>query len=168
LRGLWLKNSAYAGRRRNNWKTKLLGSEVPASMKRNSESPPISELERQLGSLQRDIRHLQFERELLKKANENREERPRRRCCSPSMMTNSAHSPGSAVNTRKTASTGFANDLATKLRRARAKALPEHLREVVRIGKSARGRNLFDAKGAVGQQSTGETQALLADEFSRC
>ena len=42
-------------------------------MKRKNNSPPapeLAELERQLESLQRDIRHLQLERDLLKKANE--------------------------------------------------------------------------------------------------
>jgi transposase-like protein len=56
-----------------NWKNQLLGPEVPASMKRNNNPPPapeLAELERQLESLQRDIRHLQLERDLLKKANE--------------------------------------------------------------------------------------------------
>jgi len=56
-----------------NWKNQLLGPEAPASMKRNNNSPPapdLAELERQLESLQRDIRHLQLERDLLKKANE--------------------------------------------------------------------------------------------------
>jgi putative transposase len=55
-----------------NWKNQLLGREAPASMKHNK-SPPLperAELERQLESLQRDIRQLQLERDLLKKANE--------------------------------------------------------------------------------------------------
>ena len=53
-----------------NWKNQLLGPEAPASMKNNSNTPPASELERQLESLQREIRHLQLERDLLKKAHE--------------------------------------------------------------------------------------------------
>jgi putative transposase len=56
-----------------NWKNQLLGPEAAASMKRKNNSPPVpelAELERQLESLQRDIRHLQLERDLLKKANE--------------------------------------------------------------------------------------------------
>lgn len=56
-----------------NWKNQLLGPEASASVKRNNNSSPIpdlAELERQLESLQRDIRHLQLERDLLKKANE--------------------------------------------------------------------------------------------------
>ena len=56
-----------------NWKNQLLGREVPASMKRNNNSPIAperAELERQLESLQRHIRHLQLERDLLNKANE--------------------------------------------------------------------------------------------------
>jgi putative transposase len=56
-----------------NWKNQLLGHEAPASMKHSNNSPPVperAELERQLESLQRDIRQLQLERDLLKKANE--------------------------------------------------------------------------------------------------
>ena len=56
-----------------NWKNQLLGREAPASMKCHNNSPPVperEELERQLQSLQRDIRQLQLERDLMKKANE--------------------------------------------------------------------------------------------------
>ena len=56
-----------------NWKNRLLGCEVPATMRRPNDSPPEperAELERQLESLRRDIRHLQLEHDLLKKANE--------------------------------------------------------------------------------------------------
>src|SRR5690606_15340088 len=56
-----------------NWKNQLLGHEAPPTMKRNNSSPAAperEELERQLDSLQRDIRQLQIERDLLKKANE--------------------------------------------------------------------------------------------------
>ena len=56
-----------------NWKNQLLGREAPASMKHSNNSPPAperAELERQLEALQRDIRQLQLERDLLKKANE--------------------------------------------------------------------------------------------------
>jgi len=56
-----------------NWKNLLLGREAPASMKRHSEpapKPERAELERELESLRRDIRQLQLERDLLKKANE--------------------------------------------------------------------------------------------------
>jgi len=56
-----------------NWKNRLLGREVPTAMKRISDSPPPperAELERQVESLRRDIRHLQLEHDLLKKANE--------------------------------------------------------------------------------------------------
>ncbi len=56
-----------------NWKNQLLGREAPSSMKHSNKSPPVperAELERQLESLQRDIRQLQLERDLLKKANE--------------------------------------------------------------------------------------------------
>lgn len=56
-----------------NWKDQLLGPEAPASMKRREEpslSPPREELERQLESLRRDVRRLQLEQEILKRANE--------------------------------------------------------------------------------------------------
>jgi transposase InsO family protein/transposase-like protein len=58
-----------------NWKNQLAGPEVPASMKRQKELTPESqpkraELERQVESLRRDIRRLQLEHDLLKKANE--------------------------------------------------------------------------------------------------
>lgn len=56
-----------------NWKNKLLGREVPASMKRHNDSPQAperGELERQVESLRRDIRQLQLEHDILKKANE--------------------------------------------------------------------------------------------------
>jgi putative transposase len=51
-----------------NWKNQLLGREAPATMKHQTDSPPA--LERQVESLQRDIRKLQLERDILKKANE--------------------------------------------------------------------------------------------------
>ncbi len=56
-----------------NWKNQLLGHEASASMKRQQESPPgleRVELEQQLEALRRDIRRLQLEQDLLKKANE--------------------------------------------------------------------------------------------------
>ncbi|AKM33218.1 transposase (plasmid) [Pandoraea faecigallinarum] len=56
-----------------NWKNKLLGREAPASMKRDKNSTPVleqAELERQVESLRRDIRQLQLEHDILKKANE--------------------------------------------------------------------------------------------------
>jgi transposase-like protein len=56
-----------------NWKNQLLGREAPASMKRDKGSPAETdrnELERQVEALRRDIRNLQLERDLLKKANE--------------------------------------------------------------------------------------------------
>lgn len=56
-----------------NWKNQLLGREAPASMKRQNESPPVpdpTELKQQVESLQKDIRRLQLEHDLLKKANE--------------------------------------------------------------------------------------------------
>jgi putative transposase len=55
------------------WKNQLLGREAPASMKHYKDSPPEperAELEQQLKSLRRDIRQLQLEHDLLKKANE--------------------------------------------------------------------------------------------------
>jgi len=56
-----------------NWKNQLLDREVPAPMKRNKHPPAgtdRTELERQVESLRRDIRNLQLEHDLLKKANE--------------------------------------------------------------------------------------------------
>jgi len=56
-----------------NWKTQLLGHDAPASMKHQQDPAPNSErseLEQQLASLRRDIRRLQLEQDLLKKANE--------------------------------------------------------------------------------------------------
>lgn len=55
------------------WKNQLLGPEAPASMKPHNDSPPDperTELERQVESLRRDIRQLQPEHDILKKANE--------------------------------------------------------------------------------------------------
>lgn len=57
----------------HNWKNQLLGREVPASMRRPKK--PASnlehaELEQQVESLRRDIRKLELERDILKKANE--------------------------------------------------------------------------------------------------
>ncbi|GJG94347.1 IS3 family transposase [Cupriavidus pauculus] len=56
-----------------NWKNQLLGPEAPASMKRQSKPAPDherAELEQQVESLRRDIRKLQLEHDILKKANE--------------------------------------------------------------------------------------------------
>ena len=56
-----------------NWKNKLLGREAPASMKRPPDlpsEPQLEELERQLDALRRDVRNLQLEHDLLKRANE--------------------------------------------------------------------------------------------------
>jgi len=56
-----------------NWKNQLLGREAPASMKRDKSSlaeADRDELERQVETLRRDIRNLQLEHDLLKKANE--------------------------------------------------------------------------------------------------
>jgi len=55
------------------WKNQLLGREVPPSMKHHNDSPPDperTELERQVESLRRDLRRLQLEHDILKKANE--------------------------------------------------------------------------------------------------
>jgi putative transposase len=55
------------------WKNQLLGSEAPTSMKPNNDPPPPverAELEQQVIALQRDIRKLQLEHDLLKKATE--------------------------------------------------------------------------------------------------
>jgi putative transposase len=59
-----------------NWKNQLLGREASASMKRRqtSQTDPkpkdLKELEQQVALLERDIRRLQLEHDLLKKANE--------------------------------------------------------------------------------------------------
>lgn len=55
------------------WKNQLLGHDATASMKRKEDSPPSSEraeLEKQVEALRRDVRRLQLEQDLLKKANE--------------------------------------------------------------------------------------------------
>jgi putative transposase len=55
-----------------NWKDQLLGREVPASMKAPNDTPPAperAELELQVKSLQRAVRQLQLEHDILKKAN---------------------------------------------------------------------------------------------------
>jgi transposase InsO family protein/transposase-like protein len=56
-----------------NWKNQLLGRDAPASMKHIKDpttETTKTDLERQVEALRRDIRHLQLERDLLKKANE--------------------------------------------------------------------------------------------------
>ena len=56
-----------------NWKNQLLGRETASTMKCENDSSPDSEqteLQRQVESLRRDIRQLQLEHDLLKKANE--------------------------------------------------------------------------------------------------
>lgn len=55
------------------WKNQLLGHDVSASMKRKQDAPASSDqaaLEHQLEALRQDIRRLQLEKDLLKKANE--------------------------------------------------------------------------------------------------
>ena len=55
------------------WKNQLLGNDVTAPMKRKQDapaSPDRAELEQQFETLRRDIRRLQLEKDLLKKANE--------------------------------------------------------------------------------------------------
>jgi len=55
------------------WKSQLLGHDAPASMKRKQGAPASSdqsELEQQIEALQHDIRRLQLEKDVLKKANE--------------------------------------------------------------------------------------------------
>lgn len=69
-----------------NWKNQLLGREAPASMKRDKGTPAETdrdELERQVEGLRRDIRNLQLEHDLLKKANELVKKRPGRRPATP-------------------------------------------------------------------------------------
>lgn len=59
-----------------NWKNQLLGREASASMKRQKDSGPphkqkdLTELQQHVALLERDIRRLQLEHDLLKKANE--------------------------------------------------------------------------------------------------
>jgi transposase-like protein len=68
------------------WKNQLLGPEVPATMKFNDDSPPDperTELERQVESLRRDVRQLQLEHDILKKANELLKKGPGRRPAVP-------------------------------------------------------------------------------------
>lgn len=55
------------------WQNQLLGHDAPASMKRKQGAPTSSDradLEQQLETLQQDIRRLQLEKDVLKKANE--------------------------------------------------------------------------------------------------
>jgi transposase InsO family protein/transposase-like protein len=55
------------------WKNRLLGHDAPVPMKRQQDAPATSdraELEQQVEALRRDIRRLQLEKDLLKKANE--------------------------------------------------------------------------------------------------
>ena len=55
------------------WKNQLIDHEVSVPMKRQQDAPPGSdraELEQQLETLRRDVRRLQLEKDLLKKANE--------------------------------------------------------------------------------------------------
>lgn len=54
------------------WKTQILGPEAPATMKSKKCAlpPQLEELERQREALQRDIRELQIEHDLLKTASE--------------------------------------------------------------------------------------------------
>lgn len=56
-----------------NWKDQLLGREAPASMKRQSKppaDPDKAQVEQQLEALKGELRRLQLEHDLLKKANE--------------------------------------------------------------------------------------------------
>ena len=56
-----------------NWKNQLLGRQTPTSMKPDKQQPTqadVSDLERQVESLKRDIRNLQLEHDLLTKASE--------------------------------------------------------------------------------------------------
>jgi putative transposase len=55
------------------WKNQFLGAEAPATMRRKKSAdlaPEIEELERQRAALQRDIRELQIEHDLLKTASD--------------------------------------------------------------------------------------------------
>jgi len=56
-----------------NWRNRLLGQEAISAMTRRNDPPQTSEkatLERQIESLRRDIRKLQIEHDILKKAHE--------------------------------------------------------------------------------------------------
>jgi putative transposase len=56
-----------------NWKNQLLGHDAPSSMKRPPDPTPSPEreaLEKQLDELRRDVKRLQLEQDILKKANE--------------------------------------------------------------------------------------------------
>jgi transposase-like protein len=56
-----------------NWKNQLLGHDAPSSMKRQPDSMPSPErnvLEQQLHELRREVKRLQLEQDILKKANE--------------------------------------------------------------------------------------------------
>jgi transposase-like protein len=56
------------------WKNQLLSHEASTPMKRQQDAPASSdraELEQQLQTLQRDIRRLQLEKDVLKKANDS-------------------------------------------------------------------------------------------------
>ncbi len=69
-----------------NWKNLLLGRNAPASMKRDKKPPTKTDkadLEQQIESLRRDIRHLQLEHDLLKKANEILKKDLKRRPAAP-------------------------------------------------------------------------------------
>ena len=71
------------------WKNQLLGREAPASMKppKDSDSAPdktqLTDLQQQVDLLQRNIRRLQLEHDLLKKANELLKKRPGHRPAAP-------------------------------------------------------------------------------------
>lgn len=56
-----------------NWKNQLFDRAAPASMKRQKKPAPehgLAALEQQVGSHRRDIRQLQLEHDILKRANE--------------------------------------------------------------------------------------------------
>lgn len=56
-----------------NWRNQLLSQEAVASMKPQQDPPPSperNELEREVDRLQRDVKHLKLEQDILKKANE--------------------------------------------------------------------------------------------------
>ena len=68
------------------WKNQLLGPEVAASMTPHNDSPSDperAELQRQVESLRRDVRQLQLEHDILRKANELLEKLPGRRPAAP-------------------------------------------------------------------------------------
>lgn len=76
----------WASQDRHGWKDQLFGHEASSSMKRRKANPKVPEREepeRQLEALQLNVRQLQLDHDLLKKANELPKKRPGRRSTDP-------------------------------------------------------------------------------------